>query len=126
MHPIPRSAADILASARSAPPKKSRKPAKVNNFASESRFTQFSASATASASTPSSVPVPFPNISTETNAPFPYIPPSTFKFIPTSTPDTILEVRREEGEELGDSHIADSDSGYFEESNSMSAYSIHF
>ena len=112
MHP--RSTADILASAKPAPPKKSQKPAKVNPLASDTRFTQFSVTATASTSTPSSAPVPFSNISTETGTSGPYVPPSTFKFIPTSTPDTFLTARGAE-----DGHIVDG--GYFEEFNSMSA-----
>ena len=49
---------------------------------------------------------------TETGTPGPYIPPSTFKFIPPSTPDT-----SQIGEE--DGYIADS--GYPEEIDSMSA-----
>ena len=119
MHPIPRSAANILASAKPAPPKRSQKPAKINPFASDARFSKFSATATASTvtSAPSSTSVPFPYISTEPGTSDPYVPPSTFKFIPTSTPDTFSKASREEGEE--DSHIADS--GYFKEFNSMSA-----
>ena len=103
----PRSSADILASAsaKPAPPKKPRKPAKVNPFASDIRFTQFSVTATASTSesTPASVPKPFPNIPTETGTYGPYVLPSTFKFVPTSTPDTFLKARAEEGKEDADS-----------------------
>ena len=119
MHPTPRSAADILASAKPAPPKKTRKPAKPNPFASASdaRFAQFPLTSTGSISTHSSNPVPFPDISTETGAFGPYVPPSAFKFISASSPDTFLRVRGEEKEE--DGHIADS--GYFEEFNTMSA-----
>ena len=113
MHP--RSAADILASARPAP-KRSRKPAQVNPFASDTRFTKFSVT-TASISTSGSASVPFPNTSTERSTSGHYVPQSTFNFIPTTTPDTFLTARGEEGEE--DSQIVDS--GYFEEFNSMSA-----
>jgi hypothetical protein len=113
MHP--RSAAEILASAK-LPHKKSRKPAKVNPLASDTRFTQFSVSATTSTSTLGSAPVPFPDISTQTRASGPYVPPTAFKFISTSTLNTSLTERVKEGEE---GCIADS--GYFEEFNSMSA-----
>ena len=52
-------------------------------------------------------PVPFPDLSTETGTPGPYILLSTFKFIPPSTPDTFLTQRGEE-----DGYIADS--GYLD------------
>ena len=118
---LPRSAADILASARPAPqrpaPKKPRRAAKVKPSASDKRFIQFSATAIASTSTPGSAPVPFRNFSTETGTSGPYKPPSTFKFLPASTPETYLKTRREEE----DGHIADS--GHCEEFDSMSALS---
>ena len=111
MHPIPRSAADILALAalaRPARPKRSWKP-KVDPFASDHCFTQFSVTASTSGSTPSSssIPMPFSNISTETGTSVFYVPSSTLKFISTSTRDTFLKARGldSEGE---DSRIADS------------------
>jgi len=110
MHPKPRSAADILASAKSAPPNKSHKPAKLNPLASDPQIF-FDCNGFDSTSTHSSTPVPFLNISTET-ATGPYVPPTTFKFIPSSTPDTFLKARGKKREE--DSDIADS--CFFEES----------
>jgi hypothetical protein len=98
----PRRAADIIASAKRAPPKKSRKPAKVNPFASDTRFTQFSVAATP---TPASAPAaPFPKVSTEAGTSGPYV--SIFKFVPTSTPDTFLKAKGELGKEVD--QIADS------------------
>ena len=92
MHPTPRRATDILASAKHAPPKKTRKPAKLNPFAtaSDALFAQFPLTSTGSTSTHSSTPVPFPDISTESGTFGPYVPPSAFKFISASSPDTFF------------------------------------
>ena len=113
MHPIPRSAADILASAapaRPARPKRSQK-SKVDPFASDPHFSQFSVTETASTSgsTLSSIPVPFPNIPTETDTSVFYVSSSTFEFIPTSTPNTFLKAKGLDSEGKGrDSRIAGS------------------
>ena len=106
----PRSSADILASATPAP-KKRRRVTKANPFTSDQRFTKFSATATTSTSTP---PAPVPNLPTEMGSSS-YIPPSTFKFIPASTPETYFKTQRREK----DGDIADS--GHFDEFDSMSA-----
>jgi len=93
----PRSAADILASARPAPPKRSRKPAKVNSLGSDAFHTIF-----CNWQLQPQHSHPFLNISTETGTSGPYVPLSTFKVIPTSTPDTFLTTRGEEDGRITD------------------------
>jgi hypothetical protein len=87
----PRSAADILASATFAPTKKSRKPAKANPLTSDLGFSKFSSTTVAS----SSVSQPARDTNPLTTAD-PYMPPTSFKFISTSTPDTFSTPREEE------------------------------
>ena len=90
MHP--RSAADILASATFAPPRKSRKPAKAIPLASDIGFSKFSSAVDVSPSVPQLAPRDANPLSPEN----PYIPPFSFKLTPTSTPDTFLTSRKEE------------------------------
>jgi len=105
MHP--RSSANILATATFAPTKKTHKPAKANPLASDIGFTKFSSTMDASHSVSQPARATDPLTTAD-----PYILPTNFKFISTSTPDMFLRWRKEEA-------VSEADSSYFDEFGSI-------